>query len=123
VTFRNIENDTDGEIVNMTSPTSDVQNLEANNVGIARSSTGTLVQGINITTNVFPFIGQRNLIQVNNLAAVSARQALGNILAGNIGEVEANSDGKNVKGVFEGIDAPIYSQGVNVTGSWFRTVP
>jgi hypothetical protein len=107
-TITNIENQTAGEIVNV-SGTPDVFNIEGETVGLAESHTGTAVEGVTVRNNTYPFVNQKNLVEVGDVATIRARRGLGNILAANVGNVVANSDNENVRGVFEGINAPIVS--------------
>ena len=130
-----IENDTDGEIVNITALS--VADISAEWIGIAahshtgvdKSHSGNAVNGFtvqddggdvpNTTANeapvASPFVGQRNLIHISGqagnsyLVSARARKGIGNILvAGIIGNITADSnDHKDPGGGFEGIDGPI----------------
>lgn len=135
-TISSIVNQTKGELVNIASygaagaigaVVPDIFSIETESLGLARSTTGTAVEGLAFgqvtpTTggfdNVFPFVTQRKLVRVADVASIKVRRGLGNILAQNIGSIVANSDRKNVSGVFEGIAAPVVSRGAtNLTGN------
>lgn len=135
-TITNIINQTKGELVNISSygadgaigaVVPDIFNIEAESLGLARSTTGAAVEGLAFgqvtpTTggfdNVFPFVTQRKIVRVADVVSIKVRRGLGNILAQNIGSIVANSDRKNVSGVFEGIAAPVVSRGAtNLTGN------
>jgi hypothetical protein len=109
-----ISNGTKGDIVNITG-TPDIISLSGESIGLAKSSTGAAVEGATVLDSTYPFLQQRNLIQVSDLVSVSARKGIGNILADNIGTVRANSDGKNDKNVHEGIEGPIVARHPNNT--------
>ena len=94
-----------------------------------RKSTGADVQGAEILTNVFPFNGQRNLVQItgdgagSHVANISARRGIGNILVtGSIGTINANSDRRNVRGEWDGIAGPIYAAGGSTTNADFGNI-
>jgi hypothetical protein len=126
-----IENDTDGEIVNISALS--VADISAEWIGIAAHShtgvdpshSGNAVNGFTVqndqgdvaagATPLTPFVGQRNLIDIagqagnSYLVSARARKGIGNILvAGIIGNITADSnDHKDPGGGFEGIDGPI----------------
>jgi hypothetical protein len=124
-----IFNSTNGEIININNPadaaaaTADIVLLEAETLGSGRSATGAAVLGqlVAPVQNIFPLNQERTIIRAGDLITVRARRNLGHILANNIGNVFANSDRKNVSGVFEGVDGPILARhpgGVsNLTGN------
>ncbi|HVT89618.1 MAG TPA: hypothetical protein VHD56_12250 [Tepidisphaeraceae bacterium] len=129
-----ISNSTTGEIVNIGGATNgtagpNIFSMTAENIGVAVSHTGAAVEGgtpITGTAAALPFAvntpagaGQRNLINVSNVNSMLARRAIGNVNATNIGTIGANSDGKNIAGVFEGIVGPIVSRGTGsqITGN------
>jgi hypothetical protein len=70
----------------------------------------------NIPTRVeigydYPFNRTKNMVLMGNSIRVRARDVLGNVaILGAVDTVTANSDGKNTKGLFEGIGAPLYVQ-------------
>jgi hypothetical protein len=106
-----IVNDTDGEIVNVEAR--HIGGISAETIGLARSTTGTAVEGVTIKNDTYPFNQARNLIYVHGAAESSipslrARRGLGNILVeGIIGSVVADSNRRNVPGLHEGINGPI----------------
>lgn len=106
-----IVNTTSGEIVNVQAD--HIGLIEAETVGLARQSTGAAVNGVNVLfNNAYPFLFQRNLVAATgspgHIGTIRARRGIGNVFAqGTIGTVVANSDRKNVKGVFEGISGPL----------------
>ena len=128
--FTSVVNSTAGELVNLDARS--VGRLEANVLGVTPTQYGTaLLQREGRVDPVlptelrgFPFRDQRNSININggspgtfrelngNVISILARQSLGNIIIdGNVGLIQANSDGKNTAGVFEGITAPILGFG------------
>ena len=110
--LNSVNNLTNGEIVNITANT--IGTIAGFNLGVAKSFTGATIQGVDIKRDSYPFNQQRTLIQATAIngpiQSIKARGALGNVFAaGTIGEVEANSDGRNDKTLFEGLVAPIES--------------
>jgi hypothetical protein len=101
--------ETNGEIVNI-SGAPDIISLEAETLGLAKSATGTAVEGASVLDSTYPFLQQRNLVTVSDLVSASTTRGMGNIVAANIGTLRANSDGKNVKNVHEGINGPIVAR-------------
>ena len=108
----NIANGTSGEIVNVRA--AHIAGISANTIGLARSSTGAAVNGVNVLINGYPFSQQRNLVAAQSsggpghIGSLRARQGIGNVFAaGTIASVAANADGRNARGVFEGINGPI----------------
>ena len=73
------------------------------------SRTKTKIEGVDVVRDVFPFSDQRTLINVDGaIQTIRARGAVGNVFSNTtIGEVTANSDGVDQRGVIEGIMAPI----------------
>jgi hypothetical protein len=117
-----IVNDTAGEIVNVQA--AHIGGISADTVGLAKSSTGAAVVGVNVQSNAYPFRQQRNLVIADSptgpghIASIRARRGLGNILAiGSIGEITANADGRNIGGVFEGVNAPVVALAEGTTAS------
>ena len=108
-----VTNSTGGEIVNVTATT--VGDLYARTVGLATNHTGAAVNPIAVVAggNNFPFNQQHiGLVISGNLMTVRAAGALGNLIVGGaIGTVQANSDGRNTTGQFEGIAAPVFAGG------------
>jgi hypothetical protein len=102
----NITNNTVGEVVNITGAP-DVLNIQTESLGLAESHSGSAVEGVTVRNNVYPFANQKNLVELGNVVDIRSRRGLGNILAVNVGNVRANSDGKNIRGLFEGINGPI----------------
>ncbi|MFT3788860.1 MAG: hypothetical protein QM770_22260 [Tepidisphaeraceae bacterium] len=126
--YTSILNNTDGEIVgtNVTS----VGLLEANRLGTAVSSTGQKLDGVTTILGgaAYPFNQQKTGLIIGDAIRIRSRTSLGNlVMSGQAVRVEANSDNKNVKGVFEGINAPVQlgtgtrfvniGEGVGATGS------
>jgi len=140
--FSRIVNSTPGEIVNILAETVGV--LEAETLGVPTRSTpcalipqATLVGGFVANPANYPFDQQHNAIIAADFASVSARGALGNIiaspavvlsvvqayfkayepalnLADNFGTIQllvANADSKLSTTTFDGIVAPIYASG------------
>lgn len=116
-TITNLSNQTGGEIDNVTGAPN-VLNFEAGSIGIASSATGEEVTGFQTLNPGYPFalpsdqnggIRIGNIINVGDANLISAQNGVGNILANNINVVRANSDGRNARGVFDGIAGPIVS--------------
>jgi hypothetical protein len=105
-TVNSINNRTVGEIVNI-SGIPDVYSIEGETIGLAESHAGTVVEGFTVRNNTYPFINQKSLIEVEDVAFIRARRGIGNVFALNIGDVVADSNNKDVRGVFEGINGPI----------------
>ena len=108
----NIANGTNGEVVNVRA--AHIAGISANTIGLAKSSTGAAVNGVDVLIGAYPFNQQRNLVAAQasggagHIGSLRARQGIGNVFAaGSIGSVTANADGRNVGGVFEGINGPI----------------
>ena len=108
----NIANGTSGEIVNVRA--AHIAGISANTIGLAKSSTGAAVNGVNVLINGYPYSQQRNLIAAQagggpgHIGSLRARQGIGNVFAaGSIASIAANADSRNARGVFEGINGPI----------------
>jgi hypothetical protein len=127
-TFNSIRNRTGGEIVS-TNITGTVGLLESATLGLPRNSTGMPPRFARISdvsntplaitagvVNTFPFRDQRNgIVVVGNVAQIRSTLGMGNLMInGRVGSIVANSDGKGVSGVVEGINAPIFVTG-NIT--------
>ncbi len=106
-----IENSTSGELVNAN--LASVGSINVDTLGFARSRTGTEISGVENSggadTSTYPFLQQRNFIQITGtVASVEAREGLGNLVIGtDAGIIQANSNERNVSGVFEGFNAPV----------------
>ena len=118
--FTEISNTTRGEILNVAA--NDIGSLIGYNLGVGKSSTGALVNPLNVNANlgaapvsVYPFLEQTfGIATAGSILSLRARGAVGNVAAsGSIDSISANADNRNDKGVFEGIVGPIVS---------FRTV-
>lgn len=109
--INSIDNRTSGEIINVTATS--VGLLQGNNIGVGMSKTKTSLQSVDVIRDIFPYKGQRTLINVSGpIQVIRARGALGNIFSTTtIGEVTANSDGADQRGVIEGITAPVVAGG------------
>jgi hypothetical protein len=113
--FSRIVNFTDGEIVNIEATS--VGYLEAEHLGVSRDVASVKLEGLLPATdirfdtnfaNLYPFQGAKNMIFLTNAIDVVSRGPLGNIAVdGTIQNLRANSDGKNVRGVYEGIVGPV----------------
>ncbi|MBC8109336.1 MAG: hypothetical protein H7Z14_22320 [Anaerolineae bacterium] len=105
--INSLNNRTSGEIVNITAQSAGV--IQGNNLGVAMSKTGAKIEGVDVVRDVFPFKGQRTLINVAGpIQVIRARGALGNVFSSStIGEATANSDGADDTSIIEGIVAPI----------------
>lgn len=116
--INSISNETKGEIVNMTGA-SDVFDMAAQTIGMAKSSTGTTVEGALVRSNVFPYVNARTLINLGDVASIRSRGAIGNVQSVNIAELAANSDGKDDSKAFEGIAGVVFvnSGAANLTGN------
>ncbi|MDQ3441209.1 MAG: hypothetical protein M3478_12755, partial [Planctomycetota bacterium] len=118
--FTEIINGTAGEIVNVNALS--IGEIEAATLGLSKSRTGTLVGGntilnttptqVDAIADAGPFNGQRiGIVVAGDIVSARARQGLGNfIVDGSIQELHANSDGRNTKGVHEGINAPVMTR-------------
>ena len=106
-----VVNNTHGEFVNLTA--SSANRIEADNIGVPMQSTAAAVNGMAVRANAFPFASQRTLISVpGTIGLLKARQAIGNVSAGTITQLIADSDRKRNPAVYEGIVGP-----VTVTGN------
>lgn len=119
-TIDSIENRTAGELVNITA--TNIADISAETIGLAQGHTGVgkhrngnaVLGGAALDGALGgPALGQRNAVQVSGiLRSARARQGLGNIwVTGLIGSIVPNSNGRNVKGVHEGINGPIVALG------------
>jgi hypothetical protein len=108
--FTNIINSTGGEIVN--ADITSVGTLSARTLGLAKNATGAAVNGIAQKSNVYPFLDQRNTIDISgNAIEIASENGLGNIVVGGIvQELTANSNGSSTS-AFEGINAPVQVTG------------
>lgn len=105
-----------GEIDNVQA--AHIGSIDADTVGMPKSHTNALVEGVDVRIDGLPFNQQRVLINAAGtggngggfIGTINARRAVGNIHAASIGNVNANSDRSDVKGVFEGIAGPIWAQ-------------
>lgn len=108
-----LRNRTLGEIINIDG--GDYFRIDVETLGLSRAGiSGYAPQGrvrVRPFASTLPFVNPRNLINVRNLADVRSRRGLGNINSENIGTLTPNSDGKGVSKVFEGINAPIFTNG------------
>jgi hypothetical protein len=114
--FTRILNNTDGELVNVRA--GDIVALSAEYLGVSRPVNGVKIDPrTNIADSRFPNIAtqspyrqQKTAIFLNDAVDIRARGPIGNIISnGIIVNLEANSDDVNVKGVNEGVVAPIVS--------------
>lgn len=115
--INNISNNTTGELVNINAA-SVVMIYAAGSIGLAKSSHGQAVLSRTMIFDTFPFSRQRNAVAVGDVGTVRSDRAIGNIIAdssfgggGMIGTVQANYDKRDVAGVFEGINGPVYASG------------
>ncbi|MCE9589128.1 MAG: hypothetical protein K8S99_01230 [Planctomycetes bacterium] len=109
--FSNINNASGGELAGVRA-TSIGSLISAGTLGLVKSSTGAVVGGFNVldTGDIFPFRKQRTGIVAGNIISARAGMGLGNfLLTGVLGSLTANSDLVDVPGVFEGINAPVYT--------------
>ncbi len=126
--FNSIRNRTGGEIVSANINGS-VGLLESGTLGIPRNSTGMLPRFVRISdvsntalaiangvANTFPFRDQRHgIVVVGNVAEIRSTMGMGSLMIdGRVSSITANVDGKGVSGVFEGVNAPIFTSG-NIT--------
>jgi hypothetical protein len=103
-------NNTGGEFVNLTATS--VNRLVATNLGVAAHNTPAHVHGQVIRANNFPFSQQRTLIDVSGtINILQAKQAVGNVSAGTINQLIADSDRRRNPNVYEGIVGPIFVTG------------
>ncbi|MGE5611142.1 MAG: hypothetical protein ACM359_17965 [Bacillota bacterium] len=113
--FTNIINNTKGELVNITAGS--VTTIQAETIGLARSSTPVAVNSATIRSDAYPFSQQRILVNLSGAAGqILARQALGNISAASIAILKADYDGTHTSTTYdslmrEGIVGPIYTSG------------
>lgn len=108
--FTTISNLTKGEMVNMA--ITSVDRLTAESLGIARGNTGAVPMAQAVRLNNYPFNQQRNAIVITGAAnIISTRGAMGNISAGSINQIIADSDSVRASGTFDGIVGPIYASG------------
>jgi hypothetical protein len=112
-----IDNQTSGgEIANVQA--AHIGSISADTVGMPKSHSGALVEGVDVRISGLPFNNQRVLINAAGtsgtgagfIGTINARRAVGNVHAASIGNVNANSDRLDAKGVFEGIAGPIWAQ-------------
>lgn len=112
--YTRVDNYTDGEIINLNAASTGI--LTGEWLGVSRSVAGTEIAGLaNITdtrftgvANVYPYNNAKNMIIVTNANTIAARGPMGNItIKQRVQNVIANADNKNVKGVLEGIVAPV----------------
>jgi hypothetical protein len=102
---------TNGEIVNASLLS--VGDLRAARLGVPRSSSGAAVEGIATAAAALPFNDARNLVGVTgNVLRAYSDEGIGNLqFSGIVGDLRANADGRNVKGVYEGVAAPVVVTG------------
>jgi hypothetical protein len=120
--FTSVDNNTSGEIVSIFARS--IGNLEAESLGVAKSSTGTAILPYNliIPGAVYPYEGQRTGIVVGDIMNAKAYGAMGNLIVnpamagggtGTINSVVADSNSKRGPdaSAFEGIVGPVYASG------------
>jgi hypothetical protein len=112
--YTRVDNFTDGEIVNINADSAAV--ITGEWLGVARKVSGVAPEGV---TNVadtrftgvatlYPYNNAKNMIFVTNASTIGARGPMGNItIKERVQNLVANADNRNVKGVLEGIVAPI----------------
>ncbi len=113
-TYTRIDNFTDGEIINLNAKSVGV--LIGEWIGVSRPVGGVKLEGLNNVNdgrfngvaNLYPFNNAKNMIFLSNASTVAARGPIGNVtVQERIDNLVANAGNKNVKGVLEGIVAPI----------------
>lgn len=111
--YTRIDNYTDGEIVNIDARSVGV--IVGEWIGVARKSAGVALEGVaNVTrsvgnvANLYPFNNAKNMITLEAASTIASRGPIGNITIGDrLQYLIANAGRQNVKGVHEGIVAPI----------------
>ncbi len=111
--FSFIQDDTGGEIVNVTADS--IGRMEADTLGVARLSVSqSAVNPLGVISNVFPFNQQNTGVVSGDIVYARAERALGNFAVdGTIQQMVADADGKADRSdsIFEGIVGPIYATG------------
>jgi hypothetical protein len=126
-TLDTLVNSSPGEIVNTN--LASVAEISVETLGVAKSTTGTEVSGVDNSTaavgSTYPFLQQRNFASLDgDVASLHTRQGMGNVvLGGNVGSLEANSNNRNISGVFEGFNAPITVGGELVEANIGEGIP
>lgn len=124
--YTRIDNYTDGEIVNVNAASIAV--LTGEWLGVARPVANTKIEGVENVADarfggvatLYPFNNAKNMIFVTTANTIGARGPMGNItIQQRVNNLVANAGNQNVKGVFEGIVAPVLvlTNNVNIEGN------
>lgn len=99
--FTNVTDSTGGAIVNITATS--VGALQAGSVGLVQNHTGAALNGLTQVANAFPFIDQRNIVNVPVIATITANS---------IGNVHVTGSVATLNGSIQGpveVDGSLYS--------------